>query len=293
MPRGRDYAQQKPLAPATKPRSKAKGKAAPSRHAVRGSSTALPVWAWMLMGISLLLLVAVIYTIARPTAPMQFSPSSEATHKDGKKVVIPPREKPTYDFYAMLPNEQVDATPRRSDGTEARPPPEQAPTPPPEVLAAVEPPPPPPIPEPRPEPLPEPKPVPKPEPKPVEPKPEPKPQAKVAEPKPEPKAEPVKPKPEPKPATKPEPSKPVQSASASSGRYLIQTAAYRTRDDAENSRAALALAGFTARIEAAEVNGATWHRVRLGPFASREAAQGVQARLAGNGLKGVLLPAGK
>lgn len=65
-----------------------------------------------------------------------------------------------------------------------------------------------------------------------------------------------------KPASQTQPA----SQPPSSGSYLLQVGAYRTTKDAEQIKAKLAFQGMQARIETANVNGITWHRVRLGPF---------------------------
>ena len=61
--------------------------------------------------------------------------------------------------------------------------------------------------------------------------------------------------------------------------YFVQTGAYTRSDDAEQQKVKLALNGLTARITEREQAGRTVYRVRLGPFASRDEADGLQARL--------------
>ncbi|MET0382773.1 MAG: SPOR domain-containing protein, partial [Burkholderiaceae bacterium] len=62
--------------------------------------------------------------------------------------------------------------------------------------------------------------------------------------------------------------------------YFVQVGAYSKAEDAEQQRARLALAGFRAAVSDREQNGRTVHRVRLGPFDSKDAAdeQIVRAR---------------
>lgn len=67
---------------------------------------------------------------------------------------------------------------------------------------------------------------------------------------------------------KPPAQKPSTSQPQATTGYLLQVGAYRTTKDAESIKAKLALQGMQARIESAEVNGITWHRVRVGPFNS-------------------------
>lgn len=111
-----------------------------------------------------------------------------------------------------------------------------------------------------------------------------------------------KPTPKPSPAEKPKPEAPViakaapaaspVASSADGGAYLVQVAAFRTRDDAERERAALALNGFSSRVEAGEVKGSTWYRVRLGPFKGKDAARTMQSRLKAAGKNAVLMAGG-
>lgn len=61
--------------------------------------------------------------------------------------------------------------------------------------------------------------------------------------------------------------------------YFVQAGAYTRSEDAEQQRARLAMTGQTARITEREQAGRTVYRVRLGPYPSREEADGVQSRL--------------
>ncbi len=54
--------------------------------------------------------------------------------------------------------------------------------------------------------------------------------------------------------------------------YFVQAGAFPNPEDADNLKARLALMGFEASIQAAEIpNKGTWHRVRLGPYKLDEA----------------------
>ncbi len=63
------------------------------------------------------------------------------------------------------------------------------------------------------------------------------------------------------------------------GRYFIQAGSFRTHDDADRLKARLALLGVEARIQRAQVKGALWHRVRMGPFASMNEVESIRSRL--------------
>ncbi|MBN8227952.1 SPOR domain-containing protein [Corallococcus macrosporus] len=133
------------------------------------------------------------------------------------------------------------------------------------------------------------KPVAKPEPVKPQPKPEP---AKVATAKPEPvKPEPVKGKVEETPvatrtavrdggmkeaiaraqALPAEPPRPSEAVKG--GAFTLQLSAFQSRQDADRFAARLRDRGYAPYILAAEVPGkGTWYRVRMGSFASKEAA---------------------
>lgn len=77
---------------------------------------------------------------------------------------------------------------------------------------------------------------------------------------------------------------------AEPGQYLIQVGAYKTREEADRSRASLALLGVESKIEQVTIDQAeTWFRVRIGPQASLPKAQEILQRLDDNGIKGMLV----
>ena len=61
--------------------------------------------------------------------------------------------------------------------------------------------------------------------------------------------------------------------------YFVQAGAYTRTDEAEQQRAKLAIIGYTAKITEREQSGRTVYRVRVGPFDTREEAEGTQTRL--------------
>ena len=67
--------------------------------------------------------------------------------------------------------------------------------------------------------------------------------------------------------------------------YLLQAGAFKGQEDAEGMKAKLALIGFEARIVTAEVNGTTFYRVRVGPYAQIEDMNRARSRLAENGIE--------
>jgi DedD protein len=75
---------------------------------------------------------------------------------------------------------------------------------------------------------------------------------------------------------------PVLSASAApaaAGRFTVQVGAFTVRAQAEALRARLAAGGHEAYVTEGETGGVTQYRVRVGSFATREAAREAAARL--------------
>lgn len=50
--------------------------------------------------------------------------------------------------------------------------------------------------------------------------------------------------------------------------FILQVGSFQSVTEADSLKAQLAFLGLQAKIESAEVNDETWHRVQLGPFAS-------------------------
>lgn len=90
----------------------------------------------------------------------------------------------------------------------------------------------------------------------------------------------------------------IAAAIAAPGQYLIQVGAYKTRDEAEKSRANLALLGVESKIEQVTINSSgnssgdqstNWFRVRIGPEDDLAKAQEILQRLESNDIKGMLV----
>lgn len=82
------------------------------------------------------------------------------------------------------------------------------------------------------------------------------------------------------------PAKPAPAATATTstaapaGRsYMMQCGAFRTNDQATSMRLRLSGAGHAAQVSQGQVNGATWYRVVLGPFASKADAESQRASM--------------
>ena len=72
--------------------------------------------------------------------------------------------------------------------------------------------------------------------------------------------------------------------------YILQTASFKDRDDADRERAKLLLMGMDASIEQAQdANGTTWYRVQVGPFHSRSKLASARSALAQQGIMPLVL----
>lgn len=75
--------------------------------------------------------------------------------------------------------------------------------------------------------------------------------------------------------------------------YLLQAGSFQNHADADRLKAELALQGFVADIQSVTINGDTWHRVRLGPFDSAQAADRTRQRLDDIGVRTIALKVSK
>lgn len=88
-------------------------------------------------------------------------------------------------------------------------------------------------------------------------------------------------------ATPPE-SQPVKQA----GTYILQVASFRDSKAAEALKAQLALWGIQAEVQSVQVQGETWHRVRIGPLSDLDKINSLRTRLAGHKLHAIVIHAG-
>lgn len=72
---------------------------------------------------------------------------------------------------------------------------------------------------------------------------------------------------------------PISTPSTGTTSYTLQAGSFRLPEDAERRKAQLALLGLQARIERVNVTDGRWHRVRLGPYRSLQAANRVRTLL--------------
>lgn len=91
--------------------------------------------------------------------------------------------------------------------------------------------------------------------------------------------------------TPPTDTAPVAAEAVDSVRYLIQAGAFRSAPDAEALKARIALTGEIARVESADVNGATIYRVRLGPYPNASTLASAKEALVSHGIEAVAIRA--
>ena len=73
--------------------------------------------------------------------------------------------------------------------------------------------------------------------------------------------------------------------------YRVQVGSFRQKREADRLRASLALGGFESSIQTADTTDGIWHRVMLGPFRGREAAEAARARvLTARGIDARIVP---
>ncbi|CAN5219943.1 SPOR domain-containing protein [soil metagenome] len=85
-------------------------------------------------------------------------------------------------------------------------------------------------------------------------------------------------------ATTGQPAQPANGDKTSGPRYLIQAGAFRGIAEAEALKAKIAMTGEIARVETAQINGTTVHRVRMGPYPDASALAAAKQALASHGI---------
>ncbi|WP_339525431.1 SPOR domain-containing protein [Pseudomonas sp. EA_35y_Pfl2_R111] len=85
------------------------------------------------------------------------------------------------------------------------------------------------------------------------------------------------------------PPPPVVAKGPVSSQFFLQAGSFRRKDDADSLRAQIILLGQSVQVETGKVREETWHRVLVGPFATREQLGQAQKSLAGSGFSNLLL----
>ena len=76
---------------------------------------------------------------------------------------------------------------------------------------------------------------------------------------------------------------------SATSRYLLQAGSYPSAKAADEVKAKLAILGFIAQVTPVTINGKTWNRVRLGPYASASELEVAKAALSDNGFNAIAL----
>ncbi|MGH8426585.1 MAG: SPOR domain-containing protein [Gammaproteobacteria bacterium] len=79
---------------------------------------------------------------------------------------------------------------------------------------------------------------------------------------------------------------------ATPGAYILQVASFRADKDAEALKAQLALWGVSASVQPVNVQGETWHRVRVGPVSDLAALNTLRSKLAAHKLQPLVMRVG-
>ena len=85
------------------------------------------------------------------------------------------------------------------------------------------------------------------------------------------------------------PTSTTTPAVSANARYLLQAGSYPSLKAADEVKAKLAILGFVAQVTPVTINGKTWNRVRLGPYASASELETAKTALADNGFNAIAL----
>lgn len=85
------------------------------------------------------------------------------------------------------------------------------------------------------------------------------------------------------------PAKAESATTSKTGHFLLQVASVKNYAEADRYKAQLSMLGFDVNIQKYMFNGQVWHRVNIGPFASRQTALEQQGRLKENGISSILV----
>jgi cell division septation protein DedD len=73
-----------------------------------------------------------------------------------------------------------------------------------------------------------------------------------------------------------------EPAPAGEGTFYLQAGSFRKAEQADRMKARIALIGLDVAIQTVTINGERWHRVRVGPYQSRDRLRTAQQRLRDN-----------
>jgi cell division protein FtsN len=81
---------------------------------------------------------------------------------------------------------------------------------------------------------------------------------------------------------------PVSAAPVETGgRYVLLAGSYADPKAADEAKAKLALLGVVAKVQSITINGKTWNRVMVGPYANASDTEAAKKALADNGVKAI------
>ena len=92
-------------------------------------------------------------------------------------------------------------------------------------------------------------------------------------------------------ATTPAATPGASAASTDNTRYLLQAGAFQASGDAEAVKAKIALLGLNARVESAQIRDKTVYRVRMGPYGTAGELAEAKQKLDGTGLQAMAIKA--
>ena len=92
-------------------------------------------------------------------------------------------------------------------------------------------------------------------------------------------------------ATTPDAKPAASTATPDDTRYLLQAGAFQASGDAEAVKAKIALLGLSARVESAQIKDRTVYRVRMGPYATASELAEAKRKLSGGGLPAMAIKA--
>ncbi len=76
-------------------------------------------------------------------------------------------------------------------------------------------------------------------------------------------------------------------AADAAGHYVLMAGSYNDAKAADEAKAKLALLGIVAKVQSVSVNGKTWNRVMVGPYANASDTEAAQKTLADAGVKAI------
>ena len=82
---------------------------------------------------------------------------------------------------------------------------------------------------------------------------------------------------------------PPTGTTPAGGRYILQAGSYPDAKGADEAKAKLALLGFIAKVQPITINGKTWNRVRVGPYASASELEAAKKSLSDSGVNAIAL----